>query len=226
MTYQTDINRFSAGRIAIALLASLTLFMVFAFSSARVVFADGDGSPAECLSGDNVDGSIGGTDDSATATAPEGQVVEGICIKAGQLHTGPLTDADSSDCYTITGVGTASATVTRTGDGPDCQAISHIDAVFGTPSGDDDDDTGDDDDDTGDDDDDTGDDDDTADDDDDDGVAGGNPTPSQRSGTLGGNPVPNTATTQPSDMVLPTLLTLMVLAGLGGLTALRLARRP
>jgi MYXO-CTERM domain-containing protein len=54
-------------------------------------------------------------------------------------------------------------------------------------------------------------------------VAGGNPTP--RDGTLGGNPVPNTATTQPTNAVVPTLLALFVLAGLGGLTALRLARR-
>jgi hypothetical protein len=237
MTYQAGITRFSAGRFALALLAALALFMVFAFSTVPVTYADGSGSPVECDGkAENVEGSITGTDDSATATAPEGQVVLGVCIKAGQLHTGPLGDADSNDCYTISGVGTASATVTRIGDGPDCQGISHIDAVFGSAPGDDDDDddddTGDDDDDddTGDDDDDddTGDDDDdddTGDDDDDDDTGGGNPPPGE--GTLGGNPpTPDTAMSGPTDAIVPMLVGLFVLAAFGGLTALRLARRP
>ena len=47
-----------------------------------------------------------------------------------------------------------------------------------------------------------------------------------REGTLGGSSVPGTATTGRNDMIVRTLLTLFVVAGLGGLTALRLARRP
>jgi hypothetical protein len=58
MTYQTGIDRFSAGRIAVALLATLAVFIVFAFSTARPVSAtnpgnngtvkihEGDGEPA------------------------------------------------------------------------------------------------------------------------------------------------------------------------------------
>jgi hypothetical protein len=237
MTYQTGINRISAGRIAIALLASLAIFMVFAFSSARVVFADGSGSPAACETEDKFtpsggEGSDeeGGPDRSVTITADEGEVITAVCIKSGSKafggnkHSDVISQDGLHDCYTVAGLGTNEVTVTAA-DSSDCQGISHVDFTTGPGTGDDDDD--DDDDDTGDDDDDdddddTGDDDD--DDDDDDGVAGGNPTP--RDGTLGGNPVPDTAMTGPSDVIVPTLLTLFVLAGLGGLTALRLARRP
>ena len=221
MTYQVGLHRSSAGRIAFALFATLAIFMVFAFTNARIVSADGAGSPDECLGGATVTGSIQGTDDEVTFTAPDGQVVSGVCIKSGQLHTAPLTDADSNDCYTISGVGTDTVTVTRIGDGPDCQAISHVDATLTSAPGDDDDDddvdyVADDDDDTGDDDDD-----DTGDDDDD--TSGGTPP---RGGTAGGNPPsPNTAMEPPSDPVIPMLGGLFALAAFAGLTVLRLARR-
>ena len=110
---------------------------------ARPALADGAGSPAACLSGPNVDGDIHPVnDDLATHTVDLGQIATGVCIKSGDLHTGPLANGaydgagnpvapgSPSACYVVSGVGTQTVTVTRVGDGPNCQAISHIDVPF------------------------------------------------------------------------------------------------
>jgi hypothetical protein len=111
----------------------------------RLALGDGDGSPDACDSGPNVDGDIDPTsDDLATHTVDAGNIVTGVCIKSGQElgHTDPLVDGTydgngnpvapgPTACYTVSGVGTQTVTVTRVGTGSDCQAISHIDVPFG-----------------------------------------------------------------------------------------------
>lgn len=97
--------------------------MVLGFALAAI--ADGDGSSEACKTGLQ----MAGDGDLQTYAAPTGSVVTGVCIKAGQLHTGLLGNGAGA-CYTVAGVNTASALVTRTGQpGPDCQEISHIDVA-------------------------------------------------------------------------------------------------
>jgi hypothetical protein len=120
--------------IAIAgLLASLAL--------ASPVAADGNGSPAACETAINLQGN----QNQLTYTAPAGQVVTGVCIKSGQElgHTGVLgngsydgngTAGGSPACYTVSGVGGGTVTVTRIGSGSSCQGLSHVD-VMTAPGG-------------------------------------------------------------------------------------------
>lgn len=67
-------------------------------------------------------------------------IVTGVCIKSGTMFDGEhvlFTEdtADIENCYTITGIGTSTVTVERTGTpGPDCQGISHIDVLTGEPT--------------------------------------------------------------------------------------------
>ncbi len=91
----------------------------------------GEGSPSAC---DNPTATASGSDDLATYNAGAGNVVTGVCIKsgtnafAGAGHSGLFTSNGTVDsCYTISGIGTQTVTVTRTGSGPTCQGISHID---------------------------------------------------------------------------------------------------
>jgi len=69
-------------------------------------------------------------------------IVTGVCIKSGvnmfggghsQLFTQDTANIES--CYTITGIGTSTVTVQRTGSpGSTCQGISHIDVMVGQPT--------------------------------------------------------------------------------------------
>jgi hypothetical protein len=115
----------------LAVLGAILLVVTLWGGGSTPALADGEGSSPEC---DNdpgsVNGGVTGTDDLVTASAPSGNVVTGVCIKAGQLHTGPLANGTYSACYVVSGVGTQTVTVTRVGSGPDCQAISHIDVLF------------------------------------------------------------------------------------------------
>ena len=100
--------------------------MVVGFALAAA--AHGDGSPEACKTAQEMTGG----DDLMEYEAPDGYVVSGVCIKAGQLHTGPLGNGAGA-CYTVAGVGTSEASVTRTGQpGPDCQEISHVDVAIAT----------------------------------------------------------------------------------------------
>ena len=138
--YQSTVRSTTAnpGKTALALVAIFSLLLSLFAIAAQPVLADGNDSPTECLdSTPGVTGSIEGTDDEVTFTAVEGEVVTGVCIKTGESagHTGLIT-ADGpvpGGCYTVAGIGTATVTVTRTGEaGPECQAISHIDVVTET----------------------------------------------------------------------------------------------
>ena len=84
--------------------------------------ADGNDSPAECtaLAG-NVDGEV--------ATAPDGFIIDAICIKSGDgafgalQHSGLITvDGNYGDGFTVSGLGTDTVTVTSTG-----KEVSHLD---------------------------------------------------------------------------------------------------
>lgn len=117
MTTETTLRR----RLAVL---TTSMLAVFAFGlAAPRADASGSGSPAECKTGHQA----AGTQDAMTYTAPAGYTVTGVCIKAGQLHTGLLGNG-AGVCYTVAGVGSQTATVTRTGTpGPQCQGISHVD---------------------------------------------------------------------------------------------------
>jgi hypothetical protein len=102
--------------------------------------ANGNGSPAECDSHTSADiiASLTGTGDLVTYTAPAGRTIVSVCIKSGNnmfganKHSNALgNDQYESNCYDVSGVGTATVTVARLGSGNACQAISHIDVVLG-----------------------------------------------------------------------------------------------
>jgi hypothetical protein len=89
--------------------------------------ADGDGSPSVC----QTELQASGDGDLQTFTADDGKIVDGVCIKAGQLHTGVLSDGLYEDeCYEVSGVGTQTVVVERVGEaGRECQEISHVDVL-------------------------------------------------------------------------------------------------
>ena len=158
MTYQAGTNRFSVGHIALALLASLALFMTFAFSVAPVR-ATTDSCPEGGTKTESVvDGDL---DDIVLAAGTS------FCAKSSTEATGTLTaDGESTLCEYLFAAGIV-------GGDSECSNVSHY-VVYEVAGDDDDDDTGDDDDDdTGDDDDDDTGDDDDDDDDDDTGGGGG-----------------------------------------------------
>lgn len=69
--------------------------------------------------------------DTTTITAPGGQVITQVAIKAGTPCF--IFNADGTQgCYTVSGIGTSTVTVTRSGSGPTCKEISHIEYVTGT----------------------------------------------------------------------------------------------
>lgn len=125
--------------LAIPLVLAALAAVVVATSA--VSYADGQGSPAQCLGKEgSVLGSQEGTDDEVTVKAPDGKVVTGVCIKSGEnmfggnQHSGVLGNGTfENNCYRVVGVGTQEVTVTRIGSGSNCQEISHIDVVVGQP---------------------------------------------------------------------------------------------
>ena len=123
MTSRIDLKRaFLAASTAVAVAFALVLV-----AGGSAASADGDGSPAVCKTGLQASG----TQDEMTFTASAGKIVDGVCIKSGQLHTGVLSDGlYENGCYEVSGVGTQTVTVKRVGDpGPDCQEISHVDVL-------------------------------------------------------------------------------------------------
>ena len=69
--------------------------------------------------------------DEYTFTAPEGDTVSAVYLKAGRdciTFTGDFAD----DCYTVSGIGTNEVTVERTGSGRECKEISHLEFVTTT----------------------------------------------------------------------------------------------
>ncbi len=102
------------------------------------VLASGDDSPPACMTGVSVGGAI-----VATYTAPEGQIINGICIKSGDQTFGTLKHSNvitadgtygNDNCYTVDfSNDRTSVTVTR-GPSPPCKDISHVDIILGEPT--------------------------------------------------------------------------------------------
>jgi hypothetical protein len=69
---------------------------------------------------------VEGGDPVTEFTAPAGQVVTGVCVKAGTGLSTFILDG-AGICYSVSGIGTGSVTVTRIGEGPVCKGISHVD---------------------------------------------------------------------------------------------------
>jgi hypothetical protein len=67
--------------------------------------------------------------------APAGNVFKEAYIKTGQAGC-ILYTADTNDgCYSVSGIGTSTLSISRVGpDSPQCQEISHIEAIWGPPS--------------------------------------------------------------------------------------------
>jgi hypothetical protein len=69
--------------------------------------------------------------DTVILTAPAGQVITTVAIKAGNPCI-EFTADGTMGCYTVSGIGTNSVTVTRSGSGPTCKEISHIEFLTST----------------------------------------------------------------------------------------------
>jgi len=100
--------------------------------------ATGDDSPAECMVSDAYKTDIADEPTFATWTSSSSETVTGVCIKTGQgafnglKHTGVITQNGAYDsCFSVTGIGTNSVTVTESGLSG-CKDISHIDVIVGT----------------------------------------------------------------------------------------------
>jgi hypothetical protein len=94
--------------------------------SSTPALAQGAGN---CLGGDAT--KVENPGDTETLTAPAGQVITRVAIKAGNACI--IFDSDATmGCYTVSGIGTNSVLVTRSGSGPTCKEISHIEFLTST----------------------------------------------------------------------------------------------
>lgn len=123
---------------------ALKLFIIFATALALVLGPNLVYTPpvqVQAAAGGCLDAqaqSITGTGDLITFNAPSGNTITGVCIKSGENmfentdgHSGQLGNGTVADCYTISGVGTGTVTVSRTGTPSEtCQALSHIDVYY------------------------------------------------------------------------------------------------
>jgi hypothetical protein len=107
-----------------ALTTMVSLGLLAAYVLAGPVAAQGQGT---CIEGGT---KIDNPGDSEVIEAPAGSVITQVAIKAGRdcFFFPPLT---SNDCYTVSGLGTSTVTITRIGSGPDCKEISHIEFTTG-----------------------------------------------------------------------------------------------
>ena len=90
---------------------------------------EGDDSPTECSNADE-------TGVSTPFTAPSGEIVTGVCIKAGNdtfagglKHSGLITvdgTYGDNDCFVVSGIGTSQVSVTV-----NCKSVSHLDVNTG-----------------------------------------------------------------------------------------------
>ena len=114
------------------LLASLAAVGMFALIILTGIVYTGTQSAA--------DGGHGACDGGIVSIAPindnlatydaGGNTITGLCLKAGNTETHTFIVKNvTTGCYTISGIGTSVVTVTRLGEGRECQAISHIDVL-------------------------------------------------------------------------------------------------
>jgi hypothetical protein len=105
-----------------ALTTMVSLGLIAAYVLAGPVAAQGQGT---CIEGAM---KIENPGDSETITASS--PITAVAIKAGRDCI-VFPPATSDDCYTVSGLGTTSVTITRIGSGPDCKEISHIEFTTG-----------------------------------------------------------------------------------------------
>lgn len=116
------------------LFVSLVLGTAFLFSSSNKTLATGVNSPQECI---NPTATIQGDEDLLTFTAPQGAVVDGVCIKSGNNMFDNSNHSDilgngtyGNGCYSVSGVGTDTVIIQRIGNpSSSCQALSHVDII-------------------------------------------------------------------------------------------------
>lgn len=125
-------------RTAVLSLGVLTGIVLVALAPSKGTFATGSGSSGDCSS---PTATVDGNDDTLSYNASSGQTITGVCIKSGSNmfggneHSGVLGNGTVESCYTVSGVGTGSVTVTRTGTPSDsCQGLSHIDVITSSES--------------------------------------------------------------------------------------------
>ncbi len=117
----------------VVLVVGLTLATLVA--SPPSAFGTGTGSSEDCAEPYITiqDGGEGDTNsDSNTiayTTSSEGITVSGVCVGYGDVHTGLLNANDTygEGCLEISGIGTASVTVTAPNDRENCGPLDHID---------------------------------------------------------------------------------------------------
>ncbi|MBI2315374.1 hypothetical protein HYU93_04965 [Candidatus Daviesbacteria bacterium] len=112
------------------------IMISFALVLTSIAYAQGITSPAEC---NNPTVTIDGNDNTLSYTAVSG-IISGACIKSGinmfdGWHSGLLGNGVYEDgCYSVSGVGTNTVTIERTGvPSATCQTLSHVD-VFNSPA--------------------------------------------------------------------------------------------
>ena len=113
------------------------VIIVMQASNTVKVSADGNGTPAACETTINISGNA----NNLSYTDPNGNPIDGVCIKSGNnmfganKHSDPLTNGTyENGCYTVTGVGTSTVTVIRNFDSNTCQGLSHVDVIVGSPT--------------------------------------------------------------------------------------------
>ncbi|MDP2673840.1 MAG: hypothetical protein Q8Q00_02925 [Dehalococcoidia bacterium] len=126
--------------IALAIGASAMLAIgVLSLNSLSPSAADAVAGHGDCTGG--VVGILPDSADQATYDAGS-DIVTGVCIKSGVNMWGgnhsSLFTSDATNilaCYSVSGIGSSSVTVLRTGaPSSTCQAISHIDVIVETPT--------------------------------------------------------------------------------------------
>lgn len=135
-----ELKQFSTKENPIILLKLLTtvLITLIVFSNFNVQLVSASAGACEDAQATSITGSA----NSVSYTTPSGQVVLSVCIKSGSNmftdssspnHSGQLGNGTyENGCYTVSGVGTSTVTVTSNSQSETCQEISHIDAYYGT----------------------------------------------------------------------------------------------
>jgi hypothetical protein len=99
--------------------------------SSSTALAGPGGGLGNCLGGDATK-TPDDPGDVVILTAPDGQVITTVSIKAGTPCFTFTADGSVPGCYTVEGIGTSSVTVTRIGSGPSCKEISHVEFLTST----------------------------------------------------------------------------------------------
>lgn len=113
--------------LAVGFMGALLIALFITFFALMASSADGNGGHGDCDGG--VVG-IGGSADLVTYDAGN-SIIGGVCVKAGNTALHDFYDTDvNTGCYNIVGIGTSVVTVTRLGEGRECQGLSHIDVLI------------------------------------------------------------------------------------------------